>query len=366
MAGSAAAGAVTLADWLEVWVATRSRAGQSTRRYYRLHVRRYLTPMFRLTLLAEVDAPRVRDAFARLLRDGIGGRPVSLASAHAAFKTLRTALNAAVAEGYLPWNPAQCVRLPSYRRPRAVVWTEELIARWRETGERPAVAVWTAPQVARFLAAHRGHPLYAAYHLIAFRGLRRGEVAGLRWIDLDLDAGLMYVTYQVQPAGRGQARALIDPKTTSSRAWVALDAATAQVLREQRARQLRMLTAFGSEDSGFVFQASDGTPFDPGYLTRTFQTLIRRCALPPIRLHDLRHTAASLALQAGVQLKIVQETLRHSSIVLTAETYVSVLPDAAREAADATAALILKHGCLVPGTIRVRRRAVPESAVLAA
>ena len=88
-----------VAGWLEVWVTTRSRAGQSTRRYYQLYVRRYLGPMFRLTLLAELDAPRVKEVFARLLHDGIGGGPVSLASAHAAFKTLRTALNAAVAEG---------------------------------------------------------------------------------------------------------------------------------------------------------------------------------------------------------------------------------------------------------------------------
>lgn len=127
-----------------------------------------------------------------------------------------------------------------------------------------------------------------------------------------------------------------------------------------------MLAAAGAEDTGFVFQMSDGAPFDPGYLTRTFQTISARCGLPPIRLHDLRHTAASLALQAGVQLKIVQETLRHSSIVLTADTYISILPDAAREAADATAALILKHGRLVPGTARPRRPAAGPSALLAA
>lgn len=103
--GSKATQAVTVSDWLGVWVATRSRAGESTRRYYRLHVRRYLIPMFRVTLLAELDGPKVQKAFAWLLSDGVGGGRASLASAHAAFKTLRTALNAAVAEGYLPRNP---------------------------------------------------------------------------------------------------------------------------------------------------------------------------------------------------------------------------------------------------------------------
>jgi hypothetical protein len=93
----------------------------------------------------------------------------------------------------------------------------------------------------------------------------------------------------------------------------------------------------------------------PDRLTRTFKKLTALAGLPPIRLHDLRHGAASLALSAGVELKVVQEMLGHSSIVLTADTYTSVLPDAAH-AAEKVADLIIKTGCLVPGTRRRRRR----------
>ena len=94
----------------------------------------------------------------------------------------------------------------------------------------------------------------------------------------------------------------------------------------------------------------------PDRLTRTFKKLTALAGLPPVRLHDLRHGAASLARSAGVELKMVQEMLGHSSIVLTADTYTSVLPDAAHAAAEKVAALIIKAGCLVPGTRRRRRR----------
>lgn len=98
-------------------------------------------------------------------------------------------------------------------------------------------------------------------------------------------------------------------------------------------------------------------PLAPDRLTRTFKALAAEAGLPPIRLHDLRHGAASLALSAGTDLKVVQDMLGHSSIVLTADTYTSVLPDVARRAAEDTAGVIIEAGCLVPGTNRRRRPA---------
>lgn len=116
--GSATAYLVTVADWFEMWLATRRRGAQPTVRNDKLHIRRYLGPLLRLALLSELDSKAVKDVFVRLLRDGTGGRQATLATAHAVYKTLRTALNAAVAEGYLERNPAQGVGLPAYRRPR--------------------------------------------------------------------------------------------------------------------------------------------------------------------------------------------------------------------------------------------------------
>jgi len=104
-----------------------------------------------------------------------------------------------------------------------------------------------------------------------------------------------------------------------------------------------------------VFTGLRGDPLAPDRLSRTFRQLTAETGMPPIRLHDLRHGAATLALSAGVDLRVVQDMLRHCSIVLTADTYTSVLPDIARKAAEQVAALVLRAGRLVPGTNRPRR-----------
>jgi len=270
--------------------------------------------------------------------------------------TLRAALNAAIRRGLISDNPAAREELPRARRPRAVVWTPYRVGQWRRSGERPPVAVWTTAQTARFLDSIRWHRLYAAYHLIALRGLRRGEAAGLRWCDVDLDGKTAVISQQLQQYdGR---LAVCPPKTPHSTRVIALDRSTVAALTEHRDRQRAEAAAFGPgyRDSGYVFTCLNGDPMAPDRLTRTFKKLAALAGLPPVRLHDLRHGAASLALSAGVELKVVQEMLGHSSIVLTADTYTSVLPDAAYAAAEKVAALIIKAGCLVPGTQRRRRR----------
>jgi integrase len=202
---------------------------------------------------------------------------------------------------------ANIVELPAARRPHAVVWTSNRVEHWRRTGERPVVAVWTATQTAEFLHQIRDHRLYAAYHLIALRGLRRGEAAGLRWCDLDLDGGAAVISQQLQ-----QYNGLVvscRPKTRHSARVIALDRTTITALRQHRARQEAERAAAGDSyhDSGYVFTSLVGDPMAPDRLTRIFQQLCRAADMPPIRLHDLRHGAATLALAAGVELKVVQD-----------------------------------------------------------
>jgi integrase len=336
------------------------RARESTRRGYASHVRLYLAPYLGRVLLAGLSARQVRAMFTAIARQhAAAGRPVSAATLTRVKATLRAALNAAVRAGYLAGNPAVHVELPPARRPRAAVWTSERIAAWEETGIRPAVAVWTAAQTAAFLTAVRGHRLYAAYHLIALRGLRRGEACGLRWHDLDLETGTAVICTQLQQYDGHLTVA--PPKTAHSERVIALDRTTIAALRRHRSLQ-QAERAHGGDlhhDSGCVFTSLNGDPLAPDRLSRMFKALAAEAGLPPIRLHDLRHGAASLALAAGADLKVVQDMLGHSSIVLTADTYASVLPDIARKAAEETASLIIEAGCLVPGTNR-RRRPAPR------
>jgi integrase len=201
-------------------------------------------------------------------------------------------------------------------------------------------------------------------HLTALRGLRRGETAGLRWSDVDLDAGTAVICRQLKRQnGRLEVSAL---KTPHSHRVIALDHTTVAALRARRKRQCAEQRAYGDgyHDSGYIFTNLDGTPVSSDRLSNTFRLLVVEHDVPPIRLHDLRHGAATLALAAGVELKVVQEMLGHGSIVVTADTYTSVLPEVAHRAAEKTAAHVLRHAGMVPGTTR-RRRTAPASRKIA-
>jgi integrase len=360
---------LTLAAWLESWLRSRARLREATLRSYSELCRNHLIPYLGRVPLRELTNHDIQTMLEAIRRhSAASSRPVSDSTIVRIYATLRAALNAALRAGLLEYNPARLVELPRIRRPHAVVWTEDRVAQWLLDGQRPPVAVWTATQTAQFLHAIRGHRLYAAYHLIALRGLRRGEAAGLRWCDLDLERRTMFICWQVQRIGGQIVQS--PTKTPSSRRTVALDRTTVTALLRHRAAQQAEAAASGAQPSGYVFTNIRGGPFNPDYLTRLFADLIRTTGLPPVRLHDLRHGAASLALQAGADLKVVQDQLGHSSIVLTADTYVSVLPEVAHQAAENTAAIILQAGRLIPGTNRPRRpdpafrgRSRPGSAV---
>ena len=242
--------ALTVGGWLREWIETRHHLASSTLKSYREHIQLHLEPGLGLIPLAELD---VHDlvAFYRTLAKRRRTRTraaLCAATIQRVNTTLRAALNTARRQGLIDRNPAAEIALPRGRRPRAVMWTDDLIAEWRRTGTRPPVAVWTATQTARFLASCRDHRLYAAYHLIALRGLRRGETIGLRWCDLDLDRGVGYINRQ---RVRFREHVLETPlKTPNSRRLLILDRTTVAVLRQHRAQQIAACAATGSEPSG--------------------------------------------------------------------------------------------------------------------
>ena len=287
--GDGTDGVLTVGDWLAHWLVSRTSQAASTVRGYAAHIRLYLDPYLGRVLLAELTAGQVQAMFTAIIRQHHAlGSPVSAATLTRIRATLRAALNAAIRRGLIAENPAAKAELPQGRRPRAVVWTRYRVEQWRRTGERPPVAVWTARQTAEFLASIDGHRLYAAYHLIALRGLRRGEASGLRWCDVDLDGRAAVISQQLQQYdGR---LAVCPPKTAHSTRVIALDHTTVAALAAHRDRQQAEAAAYGPgyHASGYVFTNLNGDPMAPDRLTRMFRKLAAQAGLPPVRLHDLR------------------------------------------------------------------------------
>jgi hypothetical protein len=254
---------------------------------------------------------------------------------------LRAVLSPEVTQGLLTVNVAKLVELPLAIRPKPKLWTPERVERWRQTGVGPyPVMVWTPDLTGEFLDFSVGHPLYPLYHLIAHTGLRRGEGCGQRRSDTRLDAASLEVANQIVQYEweTGQSK----PKTPSSEGIVALDADTVLAIRQHLVLQDAAKELLGDDwvDGDLLFTQPDGSPLHPADVSDAFIELVRRAGLPPITLHGLRHGAATLALAAGVDMKVVQHMLRHSLITVTMDLYTNVLTEVAVAAAEAVAGII--------------------------
>jgi integrase len=270
-------------QWLRYWLDSRAAPRLSTLRGYASHIRLYLDPCLGQIQLADPRTAHVQAMFTAITRQRAAeGRPVTAATLARIKATLRAALNAAIRAGYLVDNPACRAELPSAGRPRPVVWTTARVREWERTGIRPPVAVWMPAHTAQFLNSIQGDRLYAAYHLIALRGLR-GEAAGLRWYDVDLDGATAIISQQLQQYSGHLT--VCPPKTARSERAVALDRATVTVLRRHRAAQEaeRAAMGAGSHDSGYVFTGIHGDPMAPDRLSRRFRQLSADACLPPVR-----------------------------------------------------------------------------------
>ena len=363
-AGVPAHASRTVADYLTEWHAGRRNLAAGTLDVYGGHIRNYLIPhlgalpldglrvahigaMFdwivdrntQIEIARSSDDPAVRATVA-------GVRVVSAATMHRIRATLRKALNDAIRRHRLiEYNPAIHVELPSGKRPKARIWTKAAVTAWRATGTRPsAVMVWTPAQAGKFLDYAETHDIimYPIYALILHRGLRRGEAVGLREVDVDLDAKMATIAQQITTVAYKPVTK--DVKSDAGERTIPLDAVTIAILRAYRARrnqwQLLSGTAWANT-AGLLFTTPDGTPWHPEQVTNRFEILVRDAGLPPIRLHDLRHCAATYLKASGADIKDIQETLGHASSTITSDTYTSVILELESEIAKADAAVNL-------------------------
>src|SRR5665648_739949 len=177
-------------------------------------------------------------------------------------------------------------------------------------------------------------------HTIAMTGMRRGEAIGLRWSDVDLENARLAVRRALIPINREVV--VSEPKTAKGRRVIALDPGTVEVLKAQAARQLDEQKDWDEAwiETGLVFTQENGAALDPESVSRYWRQAVKKAMLPTIRLHDLRHTHATLALQAGIHPKVVSERLGHANISITLDTCSHAIPAMQEEAATLIAGLV--------------------------
>jgi integrase len=308
-----------LEDWLS---AVRPKLKASTWSGYDQKLRSHVIPRLRALPLRDLDALGLNKLYAELLKDGRqngdggGLSPRSVMHVH---KIVRRALGDAVRWGKLRANPAELAEPP---RPAPV-----------------EMRVWSAEQLGAFLDAVAEDRLRACWVLAATTGMRRGELVGLRWDDVDLDASRLSVR-RSRVAVRYE---VVEGEPKSGRArMIDLDGATVAELRSHRKRQLEERLAWGEayQDSRYLFTREDGTAIHPHSLSQFFEKRVARAGLPALPFHGLRHTHATLGLAAGVEAKVMQERLGHASIGITLDLYTHVVPGMQRDAAERIATLI--------------------------
>jgi integrase len=310
----------TLGEWIERWLVTMApKVRSSTLRDYRGSLGRVTDRLghIRLQALRPLD---VEELYASLLEEGrrYGGglAPKTVRNIHIA---LRRSLADALRFGLVQRNVAALVKPP--------------------VPVRRELATWDAGDVRRFLAAVHDDRNAPAYRLLAATGMRRGEALGLRWVDVDLDVGRVTINRSLTVVDSELVWSA--PKTARSRRSVSLDPETVVTLRAHRRRQLEERVTVGDAWQGTDLMFCDqlGGPLHPDRFTRAFVAAARRAGVKQIRLHDLRHTWATLALQAGIHPKVVSERLGHATTGITLDIYSHVQPELDASAASTVAQL---------------------------
>lgn len=322
----------TLAEWIDLWIkAERTQVRPSTWASYDRNLRIHVVPSLGSRKLQGLTPSDFSALYAQLVASGradhAAGSGLSRRTVIYIHCIVRKCLQAAVDQGGLiASNPVAKAKPPKLSA----------------SGDRhEQLRYWNAAQLGEFLRRSRHQRHHAAWLVLATTGMRRGEALGLTWPEVDLDGQRLHVRKSLVDV-QGEAPVWSDPKTAKGRRTVDLDEVTVNTLRSQRAAQAqeRLLVGAGYRDHGLVFAMPDGRPIHPDRFAREFVKTVERSDLPRIRLHDLRHTWAVLALLAGVHPKVVQERLGHSNISITLDTYSHVLPTMHTDAAEQVAGLI--------------------------
>lgn len=308
----AAGRAPTVAEWLGHWLDTIAirKVRASTLQGYRGKVNGRIIPAVGHHRLDRLQPEHLEAWYLELAEEGLASS--TILQLH---RILSRALKVAMQRGKVARNVCSLVDAPSLRRDEVVPFSTE--------------------EARALLAAARGLRNEARWSVALALGLRQGEALALRWEDIDLDTGTLTVRRSMQRLV-GKGLVFDEPKSRAGRRSIMLPNGLRDALRSHRAAQLEERLAAGSEwqENGLLFAQVNGRPIDPGSDWKSWKALLALAGVRDARLHDARHTAATLLLQQGVPARVAMQILGHSQISLTLGTYSHVVPELAQEAAE--------------------------------
>jgi integrase len=300
----------TVDQYLKRWLRQHAEnVSPKTAEGYASMIRNYVVPVIGHVRLQRLESHHLSTLYAEMSEKNLS----SSTRAHC-HRTLRKALGDALKQNLINNNPALGVTPPRQRR--------------REP------KTWSVTEFRRFIEAAKGDVFRNFFEFAALTGMRRSEITGLKWTQVDVDLGNLRVTETLQRIG-GRGLVVSTPKTRGSRRVIALSGRTIELLKEVRRDQLELHLATGSafNDTGYVFTDRLGQPYDSGRPTKHFLNITRQVGLPIQSLHSLRHFHASVLMASGTHIKVVSERLGHSSVAFTMDVYGHLMPGMQEQAA---------------------------------
>jgi integrase len=306
-------------EFLDEWLATaKPRVTEHSLRTYEQIVRKHIRPGLGNIRLRDLNPSVIQRFYDRKVAEGLGLRTVQRTHT-----IIHAALNSAMKLGLLGRNPDNATTPPKPKRKE--------------------MKYLDAAQVKKLLdtARNSGDRNYALCYLAVSTGMREGELLGLRWDDVNLAQGILNVRFNLRRLSSG-VLSLQHPKTKTSTRSIKIGRQTAEILQLQRIRNSMDAEKSGQlwKDQNFVFPSTVGTPMDPTNLLKAFRKLLRLAGLPKIRFHDLRHTAASLMLNNGVDVLIASQRLGHAKPSITLDVYGHLIPSMQSHAAEVLETLL--------------------------
>ena len=300
---------LTVKQYLEYWLEhVKAQVAPRTHASYSGNCYNHIIPYLGNIKLAKLQPIQAQKFLTELGNTGLANS--SITAIHRIFKT---ALNQAVKLELLPRNPMEAVEKP--RTPKTTM------------------QVLNSEQVVELLQSAEGRQYHTLLLTAVYTGMRRGELLGLMWKDVDLEQGVIRVR-QIAQRITGKGMVFGDTKTSGSRRAITIPQSVVVALKKEKVKQAEWKLKYGSlfKDNGLVFCSKTGKPVEPRILQEFLKRSLQIAGLPPIRFHDLRHTHATLLLQQGVHPKIVAERLGHANVGMTLDTYSHVLPNMQQEA----------------------------------